>query len=83
MFLLHTINRLVFATGKPASAQALLKRNIPMSGGQANLTGTKKVPTPFVMKVQRLSVSLIRPVAPLYLKEQGTHGAQLTNGSRI
>lgn len=62
---------------------AFLKRNIPMSGGQASLTGTKKVPTPLVIKVQRRFVSLMSPDGALYFGEQGIHGAQLMNGILI
>ena len=35
---------------------AVPKRNTPMSGGQANLRGRKKVPTLFAINVQRCSV---------------------------
>ena len=45
--------------------------------------GTKKVPIPLVMKVQRRSVSLMRPEDPLYFMEQGTQGAQSIHGTLI
>ena len=58
-------------TVSQARIYIFLKRSIPTSGGQFNLTGIKKVPTPFVMKVHLLPVSLMRPEEPLYFMEQG------------
>jgi hypothetical protein len=68
---------------KSSTIYIFLKRSIPISGGQFNLIGIKKVPTPFVIKVHLLSVSLMRPEEPLYFMEQGIHGAQFAIGNLI